>query len=454
MPEGSTAVLSSATSPTPSFTLDRTGMFVVQLIVNDGLLDSPPDTVTITTTNSPPVANAGADHQDVLVATPVALDGTQSADPDGHPLAYRWSLLSRPETSSAGLSDETAAVATIVPDVPGDYVVQLIVNDGFADSAPDTVLVHAVPVPVITVEAIDPNAGEPFLEPGLFRFTRHDASRAVVVSFAIDGTATNGVDYQQIEAMATFQPGQTTVDLAIIPTDDFLVEGPESVAITLLPGADYALGDPAAAVVTIADKPPITLALVDTQVAGVGIPATLRVTLGAAAPTGGVTVSVTSDDTARLAVADPGSIAIAEGETVGQIVLNGLAPATVTIRAAAANYQNAALDVMVTRNIISVPATFNVPIGQPGNLSITIERDETNQGPVLINVSQRRRGRHFGDHSDRDGTGGRDNDQCDGARRGPWFRDAARHGDEFRVRLGGRHRRGGARHHGDDAGDQ
>ena len=42
---------------------------------------------------------------------------------------------------------------------------------------------------------------------------------------------------------------------------------------------------------------------------------------------------------------------------------------------------------MVTRNIISVPATFNVPIGQPGNLSITIERDETNQGPVLINVS-------------------------------------------------------------------
>ena len=32
---------------------------MTQLIVNDGLADSQPDTVTITTENSPPVADAG-----------------------------------------------------------------------------------------------------------------------------------------------------------------------------------------------------------------------------------------------------------------------------------------------------------------------------------------------------------------------------------------------------------
>ena len=147
-PQGSTAILTGANSPGPSFIVDRTGTYVIQLIVNDGSIDSAPDSVTITTTNSTPTANAGPDQIGVSVGTAVALDGTQSIDPDGQPLTYRWSLISRPAGSGATLTGPTAAQPSFVPDLAGDYVAQLIVNDGFVDSVPDTVLVSANTAPV------------------------------------------------------------------------------------------------------------------------------------------------------------------------------------------------------------------------------------------------------------------------------------------------------------------
>ena len=52
----------------------------------------------------------------------------------------------------------------------------------------------------------------------------------------------------------------------------------------------------------------IGLSLVDASVVGVGRQATLRVTLPFAAPTEGVTVSVTSGDTNLLTVAAPGTV--------------------------------------------------------------------------------------------------------------------------------------------------
>ena len=39
------------------------------------------------------------------------------------------------------INDDTAAIANVVPDVAGQYVAQLIVNDGQEDSAPNTALV-------------------------------------------------------------------------------------------------------------------------------------------------------------------------------------------------------------------------------------------------------------------------------------------------------------------------
>ena len=151
-PSGSSAALSSATDVRPTFTADVAGVYVVQLVVNDGKLDSVASTVTITASagNAAPVANAGA-AQSVAINALVTLDGSGSSDANGDTLTYSWALTSKPGGSSSALSSATAVKPTFTPDVLGDYVVQLIVNDGKVNSAPSTVTVTATNTGSITV---------------------------------------------------------------------------------------------------------------------------------------------------------------------------------------------------------------------------------------------------------------------------------------------------------------
>ena len=94
--------------------------------------------------NSEPVADAGPDRT-VFLAETVTLDGSGSRDADGDPLTFSWSLTSVPAGSTATLSDPAAVMPSFVVDLPGAYVVQLVVNDGTTDSAPDTATI-ATPV--------------------------------------------------------------------------------------------------------------------------------------------------------------------------------------------------------------------------------------------------------------------------------------------------------------------
>jgi RHS repeat-associated protein len=142
-PPGSTAVLDDAASVSPQLTPDRPGSYVVQLIVNDGTINSVPDTVVISTVNSAPVANAGAD-QSRFVGDLVVLDGSASADVDGDALTFAWAITAKPATSAAALSDPTALSPTFTIDAPGSYVVQLIVHDGALASAPDAVTISTL----------------------------------------------------------------------------------------------------------------------------------------------------------------------------------------------------------------------------------------------------------------------------------------------------------------------
>ncbi len=144
-PANSTATLLLATSPHPYFTADLAGSYVVQLIVNDGFLSSPPATVMISTIYAPPIANPGP-AQNVNVGTTATLDGSSSSDPEGYPLTYLWAILSQPNGGTASLSSATAMKPTFIPNVAGLYVIQLIVNDGVANSAPMTVPITAASV--------------------------------------------------------------------------------------------------------------------------------------------------------------------------------------------------------------------------------------------------------------------------------------------------------------------
>ena len=140
-PAGSAAVLTNPTSVTPSFTVDRAGDYVVQLIVNDGAVNSTPDSAIISTNNVAPVANAGPDQGGKALGSLVTLDGSASTDGDGDPLTFSWSLTAKPAGSAAVLANPTSVTPTFTVDRDGDYVVQLIVNDGTLDSALDTVII-------------------------------------------------------------------------------------------------------------------------------------------------------------------------------------------------------------------------------------------------------------------------------------------------------------------------
>ena len=56
-------------------------------------LNSAPDTVTITTVNVAPVANAGPDQGGKAPGSLITLNGSASSDANGDPLTYSWSLI-------------------------------------------------------------------------------------------------------------------------------------------------------------------------------------------------------------------------------------------------------------------------------------------------------------------------------------------------------------------------
>jgi len=143
-PADSTLVLTNATAVNPTFRVDLAGNYVAQLVVNDDTDNSTPDTVIISTTNSAPVANAGADQTITEPFSFVALNSSGSFDFDGDSLIYNWILTPPTNSTTAALSDPISASPTFTPDVLGTYVVQLTVTDNGTPaliSDPDTVII-------------------------------------------------------------------------------------------------------------------------------------------------------------------------------------------------------------------------------------------------------------------------------------------------------------------------
>ena len=141
--------ISDVFTATPSFTPDVDGVYVLGLGVTDGTdygTDSIVITVTPNATNTPPVADAGAD-QTVALGDTVTLDATGSTDADGDPLLYGWSFVSVASGSAitdADLADAFTATPSFTPDIDGTYVIGLGVSDG-TDNDTDSVIVTVTP---------------------------------------------------------------------------------------------------------------------------------------------------------------------------------------------------------------------------------------------------------------------------------------------------------------------
>jgi PKD repeat protein len=131
VPSGSEGlILTNADTVSPTFTPEIPGDYVVELVVTDDLgALSLPDTVTVNTYNTPPIADAGVDQVFILTGSLVLLDGSGSYDDDGDDISYIWEILQQPEGSSAGLDDYTSITPTFVADVNGEYLIGLTVTD-------------------------------------------------------------------------------------------------------------------------------------------------------------------------------------------------------------------------------------------------------------------------------------------------------------------------------------
>jgi hypothetical protein len=115
---------------------------------------------------------------------------------------------------------------------------------------------------VVTIAATDATAAEAGADTGTFTITRSgNTTLALPVSFTRTGTAAAGADYTNFSLSATIPAGQAATTITVTPVDDALVEGPETIILTLTDTANYNLGAAGTdtATVTIFDSDPLVL---------------------------------------------------------------------------------------------------------------------------------------------------------------------------------------------------
>ena len=126
--------------------VDRRGLYVAQLLANDGTLDSAPDTTVITILSRPPVLDPIGDQQ-VAVGTTLTLQ-LSATDPDGYPLTFT----ATPLPAHASLN-ATTGLFTFTPTLQqaGMFPLTFTVSDGELSAARTiTMTVVGGPPPPIT----------------------------------------------------------------------------------------------------------------------------------------------------------------------------------------------------------------------------------------------------------------------------------------------------------------
>jgi len=151
--------------------VDVPGTVVVRLVVNNGLEDSEPDFAFIAaaSTNQGPQAVAA-----VISAAScdfIRLTGENSVDPESDPLNYQWEVLAVPNgsavtTGTDALDDPESATPSFYADLAGEYIIQLVVNDGEAFSVPvfltvevDLTTVNSPPIVIPSPDTYISNSG-------------------------------------------------------------------------------------------------------------------------------------------------------------------------------------------------------------------------------------------------------------------------------------------------------
>jgi len=185
-----------STNPETSFIADTAGIYIIELVVTDadGMTSNPDSVIVTVEEGALPIASAGPD-QNVMEDTLVTLDGSASADPLNRALTYTWSLEEKPANSTLTAVDSPATqVSSFTPDVPGRYLVSLIVHNGVSGSLPD--------LAIINVESANPLA--PIADAG------EDIEGSDCSNIQLDGSASSDPNEDILEYLWTVQSVPST----------------------------------------------------------------------------------------------------------------------------------------------------------------------------------------------------------------------------------------------------
>ncbi len=159
-----TADLTTA-GTTACITADAPGAYSLALVVANGVSESDPDFAFLAAGSTNQGPQAGATVLSAFACSFVQLDGGPSTDPEGDPLHFDWNLLLVPTGSTVPLGqgafdDAHAVTPRFFADIPGQYTLQLVVNDGedwsqpvFVELVVDMKPVNQPPVVVVSPDA-------------------------------------------------------------------------------------------------------------------------------------------------------------------------------------------------------------------------------------------------------------------------------------------------------------
>ncbi len=278
---GETVVVTLLTAPGASIVSPNVA--VVSLTDND--VETRP-VVTITSTNGPYAVEGGGS---------AALLFSRSGSTNGA-LAVYFSLTG---TAINGVDYVALTNVVTIPDGQSSVAISVIpIDDNLIE--PEETVVAALTVrdtyrvadpasAIVTIQDNDQNvrldasdfvASEPGIDQGEFTFTRFGTTNAPLqVFFTISGTASNGADYVLIPNSVVIPAGRLSVKLPVIPIDDLLIEGPETVTLTLVANSAYSLGSSTNGTVTIMDDEPMLIITASTNgiIEGSRPPAVVRI---------------------------------------------------------------------------------------------------------------------------------------------------------------------------------
>ena len=132
--------------------------------------------------------------------------------------------------------------------------------------------------------------------------------------------------------------------------------------------------------------PAISLALVGTNVVGVGRSAPMAIRLSSPAPVGGLIVALSSDAPSIVNV-DSATASFNQGDTLVYTTLSGVAVGSAHIVASGTGYTPDTLAVTGSLNLISLPTTLNVPYGGNTSIAVTLSQPAPVGGIVVTLTS-------------------------------------------------------------------